>query len=138
VDKFILRNAALLIGASVVVALAFYGFSSWLLQEIANASAGYWGGSGLSYSIPPSEIAFFDGVLLILLGALFLLGSGGISRNTSSAAMRAAVANALGKKTVGASEMMRRDAWRPKGHIRLGLTFVAAGIFSIILSLILI
>jgi hypothetical protein len=133
VNKYSLRNVALLIGASVLVALATYGVSFWLLQLYARAVAS-WYGPSLFYSFvyQPPEISALDGILLILAGAGFLLGSGGISRNTSSAALRASVANALGKETVGPSEMMRRDAWKPKGHIRLGLTLIIAGIFLII------
>ncbi len=72
--------------------------------------------------------------MFVLGGVGFLLGSGGISQNTAKAAILASAASAAGKETVGPSEIMRRDAWKPKGHIRLGLTLVIAGIVLIILS----
>jgi hypothetical protein len=134
VNKYSLRNAALLIGASVLVALAVYGISFWFLQLYAQAAAAHWGGSSLLYLAPPSEISALDGIFLILGGAGFLLGSGGISANSRSAAMRASVASAMGKETVGPSEMMRRDAWKPEGHIRLGLVLIIAGIVLIVLA----
>ena len=132
-NKYSIRNVALLISASVGVSLAFYGLSSWLLQQfVRNVNSYYGPGSAILY--PPSEIAGADAILLILGGALFLLGSGGISRNTASAALRASVASAFGKETVGPGEMMRRDAWRPKGYKLLGLTLIVAGVFSIFLA----
>jgi len=139
VNKYSLRNAALLIGTSVPIALGTYGISLWLLQLYLGVLASYYGPSGSYSSVyQPSEILVFDSILLILGGAAFLLGSGGISRNTSRAAQIASVASAMGKETVGPSEMMRRDAWKPKGHIRLGLTLITAGIFLIILSFLLV
>ena len=122
----------------MVIALATYGVSFWLLQLYARAAASYYGPSSFySSGFQPPEISALDGILLILGGAAFLLGSGGISRNTLSAAFRASVANAMGKETVGPSEVMRRDAWKPKGYVRLGLIFIIAGILLIISSLLL-
>lgn len=135
VNKYSLRNAVLLIGASILVALVTYGVSFWLLQLWVRALASRYGPSVFYSSLySPLEILVLDAILLILAGAGFLLGSGGISRNTSSAAKAASVASAFGKETVGPSEMMRRDAWKPKGHIRLGLTLIIAGAFLVILS----
>jgi hypothetical protein len=130
VNKYSLRNVALLIGASVPVALATYGVSFWLLQLYWGALASYYGPSA-SYSsaYQSPEILVFDAILLILGGAAFLLGSGGISRNTSRAAQIASVASAFGKETIGPSEIMRRDAWKPKGYLRLELILIVAGIF---------
>jgi hypothetical protein len=79
-----------------------------------------------------------EGILFILAGAGFLLGSGGMSRNTASAAVLASAASAMGSKTIGPSEIMRKDAWKPKGHIRLGLTLIIAGTVLLILSFVLI
>lgn len=121
VNKYSLWNIALLIGASVVVAFATYGVSFWLLG---------------SYS--SSEHSALEGILFILAGAAFLVGSGGISRNTAKAAVLASAASGVGAKTIGPSEIMRRDAWKAKGHIRLGLTFVIAGIVLIFLSFVLV
>jgi hypothetical protein len=139
VNKYSLRNVALIIGASVIVALATYGVSLWLLTLYTHALASRYGPSPFYSSVyQPPEISALDGILLILAGAAFLLGSGGISRNTSRAALWASVANAFGKETVGPSEMMRIDAWKPKGYVRLGLTLIIAGIFLIISSFLLV
>jgi len=138
VNKYSLRSVVLLIGASVPVALATYGVSFLLLQVYLGALASDYGTStSYSSTYQPTEILVFDAILLFLAGGALLLGSGGISRNTSRAAKIASVAKAFGNETVGASEIMRRDAWKPKGHIRAGLTLVMAGIFLIILSFVL-
>lgn len=122
VNKYSLRNVALLIGASVVVAFVAYGVSLWFLRSFYSSS----------------ELSAMEGILFILAGAGFLLGSGGMSRNTASAAVLASAASAMGSKTIGPSEIMRKDAWKPKGHIRLGLTLIIAGTVLLILSFVLI
>jgi hypothetical protein len=135
-NKYSVRNVALLGLASAAVAIAFFGLSSWLVQSYVRGLNSYYGPNS-SAPYPPSEIAGGDAILLIIGGAIFLLGSGGISRNTSRAALYASVASAFGNETVGPAEMMRRDAWRPKGHKLMGLTLIAAGIFSIVLAFLL-
>jgi hypothetical protein len=136
VKKNSIRNVLLVIGASVVVSLAFYGLSSWLLQlYVSGINLRY--GPSVASPYPASEVAGGDAILLILGGILFLLGSGGISRNSANAAIRAAIASAMGKETVGPGEIMRRDAWRPKGNKLLGLISIVAGAFSILLAFVL-
>jgi len=122
VNKYSLRNVALLIGVSVVVAFVAYGVSLWLLGSL----------------FPSSELSGMEGILFILAGVCSLLGSGGISRNTAKAAMLASAASAMGSKTIGPSEIMRRDAWKPKGHTRLGLTLIIAGVALLVFSFVLI
>jgi hypothetical protein len=117
--------------------MSVYVVSSWLFQVYAHAISQRWGGSWWEYAIPPSEISFLDGVLLILAGVAFLLGSGGISLNSRTAAIQAATANAMGSDVVRPGEIMRRDAWKPKGHTSLGFVLLMAGIFLIILALLL-
>lgn len=112
-----MRNVALLIGASLVVAFVTYGVSFWLL-----------------HLGPPSDLSAIEGILFILAGACFLLGSGGMSQNSAKAAMLASAASAMGKETIGPSEILRRDAWKPKGSIKLGLTLIIAGIILLVLS----
>ena len=134
-----MRNVALLIGGSVAVALLTYGVSFWLLQLYLGAVSSTYGPSAsFASSYPPSEILVFDAILLILAGAAFLLGRGGISRNTSRAAFLASAARVFGKETIGPGEIMRRDAWKPKGRVLLGLTFIVAGIFSIVIAFLLV
>jgi len=72
--------------------------------------------------------------MLIILGALFLLGSGGINLASRKAALLAATAEAVsGKKMVGPSEIFRRDAWKPKGYTLFGLTLIIAGIILLLI-----
>ena len=81
----------------------------------------------------PAEASFLEGVTFIILGALFFLGSGGISQTTRRAAMTAAAATAMGKDVIGPSEIFRRDAWKPKGFTRLGLILILTGIFLLLI-----
>jgi hypothetical protein len=78
----------------------------------------------------PGTATFFEGVFATLLGLLLLLGSGGISRNTRSAAMIASAAKGMSSgDTIGPSEIFEKDAWKPKGFTRVGLILAMAGIF---------
>ena len=74
-----------------------------------------------------------EGIIFIILGVLFLLGSGGLSYGSVGAAVLAAKAKALGGDVVGPSEVLRRDAWKPKGFVRLGLILIVAGIFLLVI-----
>jgi len=38
-----------------------------------------------------------------------------------------------GEDIVGPSEIYRRDAWKPKGSIRFGLTLIIAGIVLLVI-----
>jgi hypothetical protein len=84
--------------------------------------------------ISPTDAAFVEGVLLVLSGLLIFIGSGGIGPASQKAAVLASGAKALSDKDViGPSEIFRRDAWRPKGHTRLGIVLVFTGIFLLII-----
>ena len=120
-NKYSLRNVAFLIVTSLVIAFVAYGVSFWLL-----------------HLYPPSDLSAVEGILFILGGLGFLLGSGGISRNTAKAAILVSAATKRGGETIGPSEIFRKDAWKPKGHIRLGLTLIIAGTILIILSFVLV
>jgi len=109
-----------LMASSLVLAFGTYAVSFWLLRLH-----------------PLSDFSAIEGILFILAGACFLLGSGGISRNTSRAAVLASTADAMGKKTIGPSEIFRKDAWKPKGHVLLGLAMILAGAILIIFSFVL-
>ena len=132
-NQYSVRNVLLVVGASIVVAFAFYGFSSWFANLYVRATNTYYG-PYMASPFPPSEVAGADAILLILGGLLLLLGSGGISLNTAKAIFINALANAMGKETVGPGEMMRREAWRPKGYKLAGLILIVAGVFSILLA----
>jgi hypothetical protein len=124
-NKYSLRYAALLVGASLALAFATYVFDIWLfsLQKNAYFNLLLWGPAGAS---------FFEGIIFILFGVLFLVGSGGISRNTQKAAMLAAAASAMGEEVMGPSETYKRDAWKPRGSTRFGLTLIMAGIVLLV------
>lgn len=83
--------------------------------------------------ITPIDISFLEGMILVALGALFLIGSGGISRSTQRAAAIAATASAYGAETVGPREIFRRDSWKPKGLTRLGLTLIFTGTILLVI-----
>jgi hypothetical protein len=119
VNRYSLRSVVLLLLYSLVLAFVTYGVSFLLVR---------------SYIL--SDVLALEGILFILMGAGFLLGSGGISRNTSKAAMLASAAKTMGEETIGPSEVMRRDAWKPKGRVRLGLTAIVAGVILVILSIV--
>lgn len=98
----------------MVIASATYAFNLWFFS----------GGSHLT----ATDAAFLEGVIFVLLGALLLLGSGGISRASRQAAMLAATANAVSdKQVIGPSEIFRRDSWKPKGFTFWALTLITAG-----------
>jgi len=113
-----LRGVLVLIASSIVVALAIFGFDFIFLH---------------SYSL--ANILALEGILAVVFGACFLVGSGGMSRNTASAAILASAAKAIDGETIGPSEILRRDVWKPKGYVRLGLTIIGAGAILIALSI---
>ena len=70
---------------------------------------------------------------MIIVGVLLYLGSGGITRTSQRAAMLSATASAAGADVIGPAEIFRKDAWKPKGFVRLGLTLIIAGIILVII-----
>ncbi|MEM2105388.1 MAG: DUF308 domain-containing protein [Candidatus Bathyarchaeia archaeon] len=117
-DITALRNILPLIGISLIVACATYIINLWIFSSNSRFS--------------PTEASFVEGILYIIIGVLFLLGSGGISLTSQRAAALASAASALGKDVIGPSEIFRRDAWKPKGFTRLGLILIMAGIILLI------
>jgi hypothetical protein len=117
VKKPSLRNIFLLLATSLAMASAAYGLDIVIFR-----------------SIPLSEDLGLEGILFILAGACFLIGSGGISRNTLNAEVLASTAKAMGGNTIGPTEILRRDAWKAKGYFRLGLSAILAGIILIVKS----
>lgn len=118
-NKNTLRNIASLIGISLILACVIHIFNLWLFS--------------LKPLISPADASFLEGIISVILGVLFCIGSGGINPDTRKAAMLAALADALGKEVIGPSEVYKRDAWKPKGFIRLGLTLIIAGITLVII-----
>jgi len=118
-NKKALRNIIFLISVSLVLTYATYIVNIWLFSSHPRVS--------------PTDASFLEGIIFIIIGALFFLGSGGISRGSQRAAMLAAAASAIGKEVIGPSEIFRRDAWKPKGFIRLGLTLIITGIILLVI-----
>jgi hypothetical protein len=120
----ILKNATFLTSVSIVLACATYIVNLWIFSSNSRLS--------------PSDASFLEGICFIILGALLLLGSGGINRASRGAALLAATAEAIsGRKMIGPSEMFRRDAWKADGSLRLGLILIIAGIILLIIYFVL-
>jgi hypothetical protein len=118
-NRFSVENVLILLGTSLVMAFAIY-----LVNFLFFSS---------NESVSPGDASFMEGLLLVVVGALAYLGSGGISRTSQKAAMLSAAASAAGAEVVGPGEIFRKDAWKPKGFVRLGLISVLTGIFLIII-----
>ena len=117
--KFNAEDAVILTSTSLIVACAIYMIDLWLFSS--------------HQPISPTDASFVEGMILVILGALLYLGSGGISRTSQRAAMLSAAASAAGAEVIGPSEIFRRDAWKPKGFIRLGLILIITGIILLII-----
>ncbi len=118
--KPLLLTFAQLLCISVIVSLTIYALD---LEIFASSTR-----------LTPSGVAFLEGIVLIILGTLFFIGSGGISRTTSQAAMLNAAANAVfGDQTTGPAETYRRDTWKPKGFPLVATVLILSGVFLIII-----
>jgi len=121
-NKNALQNTLPLLSASAVLACTIYIFNLWLFSLIQEIS--------------PIDALFFEGIIFIILGILFLLGSGGITRASQKAALLAATAEAIfDDQVMKPSEVYRRDSWKPKGFIRFGLILIITGIILILVSI---
>jgi len=79
--------------------------------------------------LTPTDAAFLEGIGFVLLGAMVLLGSGGITHTSLRAAVLASAAGAVfDRDTISPSEIFKRDAWKPKGHVLLGLILLLTGV----------
>lgn len=74
------------------------------------------------------EVLFLEGMILVIGGILLFVGYGGLSLYTYRAAVLSSAAGAVsGKDTPSPREIMRQDAWKPKGHLRTALILFFAG-----------
>jgi len=117
-NRSILRNVTFLITVSLVLASVTYAVDIWLFSSHPYISL--------------ADIVFIEGIIFIIVGAVLFLGSGGISRASQRAAMLAATASAMGKEVIGPTEIFRRDSWKPKGFIRLGLILIMTGVILLL------
>jgi hypothetical protein len=128
-NKRILLNLALLITASLVLALVIYFVNFWFLLPLLQRH--WW---LLTPEVTSEDALFFEGLILIIFGVLALIGSGGINRASRAAALLAAATEAItGKKTVGPGEIYKRDAWKPRGYVRYGLILIITGIILLVI-----
>jgi hypothetical protein len=124
VKKIFLRNIAALVATSLCVAVAVYAFNLWAL------SSSYY----LREKISLRGVLFFEGLVFIFLGVLFMLGRGGINRWSIYVAVFGSFADALyGQEGPGPAEILRRDAWKARGFIRFGLVLIITGIILLVL-----
>lgn len=118
VKRRFLFNVAVLAIVSLLVAFASY------FANVLVFSSSKW--------VSPTDALFLEGVASVLVGFLLLLGRGGLSFWSIKAAILAAAASAVSEaETVGPSEIMRRDAWRAREFLRLGLILLLAGVFML-------
>ncbi len=116
--KYVLLNVAAYASISSLVAVAAHLFNVFFLSP--------------STMISPTDAFFIEGIFSLLSGFLLLLGRGGINLWSKKAAILASAAEAIsGEETVGPREVMRRDAWKPKGFVRTGLVLVITGVLML-------
>jgi hypothetical protein len=86
--------------------------------------------------VKPADAFFLEGILFIILGVLFFLGSGGINRWSLQAAILGAAADGVygrGKGGVGPAELFRRDSWKSRGFPRIGLLLLLTGFVMLVI-----
>ena len=132
-EKVVLRRVAVFVVYVFLVVAVVYGLNFWFWNYAAPKKY------LTEILLTQHDALFLEGLVFIIVGALFMLGRGGINLWTVKAAILGAAANALygqeDQKAPGPSEIMRRDVWKPSGFIRFGLVLVFAGIILILLYL---
>lgn len=123
-NRNIMPNAVALSGISLLITIVTYLFNLWLFS-----SSEY-----LRTRLSLNDALFIEGLVFALSGLLLLLGRGGISLWSVKAAILSATAEAVyDEDTMGPSEMFRRDRWKPRGFIRIGLILMLAGVFMFLI-----
>ncbi|HXX88324.1 MAG TPA: hypothetical protein VEH86_07775 [Candidatus Acidoferrum sp.] len=103
----------------MLVLVAVYLVDLWFLSSYLQLSA--------------LETLSMEGVMLIILGLLFLVGTGGINLGSLSAAMISAKAKAIFRGDIaGPDEVLRRDTWKAKGFTRTALILLFSGVLMIL------
>ena len=83
--------------------------------------------------LSPADAMFIEGLIFIIVGLVFLVGKGGISRTSLSAVMMAAKAKAIyGRDIVGPNEIFQQDAWKARGFTRTALILMFSGALMIL------
>lgn len=135
VNRFAAKQLTVFLFAVIFVATIVYGLNYWFW--IYEAPKDY----QALILLTQNDALFLEGLGLLLLGLLLLLGRGGIDLWSIRAAVLGAAADALygregeGQKAPGPSEVLRRDMWKPNGFIRFGLILICSGVILILLYL---
>jgi hypothetical protein len=112
-------NLLIILGAAIIVTVVFYFLNALVFSSYRN--------------FIPTDAFFLEGLVMMFLGFLFLLGRGGINLWSVKAAILAAVAGAVYKNEgIGPNEIMRRDRWKPEGFIRFSLVLILAGVLMLL------
>jgi len=118
--KSILRDVVVLIAASACMVTATFIFNLYLLPQ--------------NQLISSHDALFLEGLLFLLFGILFLLGSGGLNLASLKGALLGSAAEAVfDADTVGPSELYAKDAWRPRGHKRFAVTLMITGVILLLI-----
>ena len=108
----------MIVTVSIVISVAVYYINSYMFLRLFPKSA-----------LSTQDALFVEGVLLLIIGVLFFIGYGGLTGWTFGATVLSSAASAVsGKETVGPKEIMKRDAWKPKGHLRTALVLIIASV----------
>ena len=116
--KLLLKGTGILLGGAFVIVICVYAVNFLILARLP-----------LNVSI--HDMAFIEGILLLLVGILFLLGSGGINLATLKALFLASAADAAYNAEYSPSEIFQKDAWRPRSFQKLALATIFSGIILI-------
>jgi hypothetical protein len=115
------RKLTMLLLVSLSIAVLTYAVDLWLIADpLARVS------------LSPKDALFLEGLICVLLGALLILGSGGINLWTVKAAILQSATDAITGESGEPSKVFKRDAWKPGGFIRLALVLVFSGVFMIL------
>ncbi len=124
--KGLLLNVAFLLCVPLVLVTVIYCANFYFLINPDNGVQ--------RFRVSPVDALFLEGILSIVLGILFLLGSGGLGIGSKAAATLAAATSAItGKETIGPAELYRRSKWKPQGYLRFALVLIVTGLFLLVL-----
>lgn len=117
--RVVLLNATVYSGISLLVLGVVYLVDLEFLSSFLHLS--------------PADAMFIEGLIFIIVGLVFLVGKGGISRTSLSAVMMAAKAKAIyGRDIVGPNEIFQQDAWKARGFTRTALILMFSGALMIL------
>lgn len=112
-----LSNIALFLALPVLIVFLQYYANVMILSD---------------YISSPTEALFYEGVLYIIGGLLFLMGMRNYNLRKAAEAVAVAKAFPSGDEYVGPAGFFRRYIWQAKGSTRLGLILIFAGLLMIV------